>query len=128
MNEQQIKSWVKDGPQPEFLQATEALGKELNRNRLTTSQIRQVFTRLKSIEAKGYAGQRTDFMMLKPYLAYAAGRQNKVAGLQTFKEKITCGIDAVLEGSDPREEQKRFGNFCKLFEAILAYHRASGGK
>ncbi len=127
MQEQEITSWGKNGPQPDFLLAAEKLGKDLQKNKLTTSQIRQVFTRLKSIEAKGYQGRRTDFMMLKPYLAYAAGRQ-KVSGLQTFKDKITCGIDAVLAGGSPEEEQKRFNNFCKLFEAILAYHRASGGK
>lgn len=132
MEERQIEEWVKQGPQPAFLNAAESLGKKLNegkdKEKLTTSQIRQVFTRLKSIEAKGYDGQRTDFMMLKPYLAYAAGRQRDVKGLRIFKEKITLGIDAVLSGGSPEEEQKRFANFCKLFEAILAYHRAHGGK
>ena len=128
MQEQQITSWVENGPQPDFLQAAEELGRDLKKNKLSTSQIRQVFTRLKSIEAKGYTGRRTDFMMLKPYLAYAAGRQQKIRGLQTFKDKITCGIDAVLAGGSEAEEQQRFNNFCKLFEAVLAYHRASGGK
>jgi len=128
MQEQQIKDWVSHGPELNLLQAAENLGKTLCREKLTTSQIRQVFTRLKSIEAKGFTGQRTEFMMLKPYIAYAAGRQDKVRGLHTFKKKITCGIDFVLQADDEQEQQKRFYNFCKFFEAVLAYHRASGGK
>jgi len=128
MKKEEIVSWVQHGPQPILLNAAEQLGREIKEKKLTTSQIRQVFTRLKSIEAKGYATQRTDFMMLKPYLAYAAGRQDRVEGLQLFKEKITIGIDAVFEGGSPEKESKRFVNFCKLFEAVLAYHRAFGGK
>ena len=127
MNEQEVKSWVTSGPQPVLLNKAEELGKRLCDEKLTTSQIRQVFTKLKAIEAKGYVEQKTEFMMLRPYIAYAAGRQIKVKGLQTFKEKITWGIDAVLAG-DKETEQSRFHNFCKFFEAVLAYHRASGGK
>jgi len=128
MEREQIVSWVQQGPQPVLLDAAQQLGKDIQAKGLTTSQIRQVFTRLKSIEAKGYATQRTDFMMLKPYLAYAAGRQARVNGLQLFKDKITIGIDAVFEDGSPENEPKRFVNFCKLFEAVLAYHRAFGGK
>ncbi|NLX18172.1 MAG: type III-A CRISPR-associated protein Csm2, partial [Desulfobulbus sp.] len=40
---------------------------------------------------------------------------------------MTWGIDAVLEG-DSETETQRFNHFCKLFEAVLAYHRAHGGK
>lgn len=136
MEKEQIVSWVvpwvATGPQPAFLEAAERLGEKLNQGkkekRLSTSQIRQVFTRLKAIEAKGYVQQKTDFMMLKPYLAYAAGRQRSVDGLQLFKEAITIGIEAVFEAKSIEEEQHRFFNFCKLFEAVLAYHRACGGK
>ena len=67
-----------------------------------------------------------DFMMLKPFLAYAAGRQNN-EGLKEFKTKMTCGIEAVIDG-DAATEGQRFKNFCKLFEAVLAYHKAHGGK
>jgi CRISPR-associated protein Csm2 len=128
MEREQIVSWVQQGPQPVLLDAAQQLGKDIQAKGLTTSQIRQVFTRLKSIEAKGYATQRTDFMMLKPYLAYAAGRQARVNGLRLFKDKISIGIDAVFEGGSPENEPNRFANFCKLFEAVLAYHRAFGGK
>ncbi len=138
MEKEQIISWVQEGPRPELLEAANKLGNKLgkksqdkskDKQKLTTSQIRQVFTRLKSIEAKGYETQKTDFLMLKPYLAYAAARHNK-DGIKLFKEKITVGIDAVFANSNDNleTEKKRFANFCKLFEAILAYHRAAGGQ
>ena len=134
MQQQEVMRWVKDGPAPETIDAAKSFGEQIKAGGLTTSQIRQVFSKLKSIEAKGYVHQRSDFMMLKPFIAYAAGRQSKVRGLQDLKDRVTWGIDAVLDVTETdekmhlEEEQKRFQNFCKFFEAILAYHRASGGK
>lgn len=128
MLKNEIEKWVKSGPEPELISSAEKFGKKIKESGLTTSQIRQVFSKLKSIEAKEYIPQRTEFMMLKPFIAYAAGR-HKVKGLQELKEKITWGIDCVLDvEGDIIEEEKRFKNFCKLFEAILAYHKAHGGK
>lgn len=94
---------------------------------VTTSQIRQIFGKLKSIEAKGFnsSERRGEFMMLKPLIAYAAGRHKKT-GLLRLKERVSWGIDAVIEGPAENEPQ-RFKNFCRLFEAILAYHKAHGG-
>ena len=127
MNKSSVESWVKTGPKPELLNEAQVFGEQIKKSGLTTSQIRQVFSKLKSIEAKKYETQKTEFMMLKPFLAYAAGRQSRVNGLQEFKEKITWGIDAVI-AVDGEEGKKRFKNFCTFFEAILAYHRACGGK
>lgn len=125
MNDVDVKTWVENGPSPQLLEDTRMLGKRLAEKRLTTSQIRQVFTKLKAIEAKGYQDQKIEFMMLKPFLAYAAGRQNN-DGLREFKERMTSGIEAVI-GGDTAGESQRFKNFCKLFEAVLAYHKAHGG-
>jgi len=120
-----VRKWVREGPNSDLLNRAEIFGKKLKNKGLTTSQIRQVFTRLKAIEAKGYEGERKiEFLMLKPYLAYAAGRHSSVRDL---KEIINHGIDSVLE-NDNINESLKFKNFCKLFEAILAYHRAYGGK
>ncbi len=134
MRQEEVRSWVNDGPAPEAINSARKFGEQIKEKGLTTSQIRQVFSKLKSIEAKGYSQQRAEFMMLKPFIAYAAGRQIRVQGLQDLKDRVTWGIDAVLEVKEAdekkqlAEEQKRFRNFCKFFEAILAYHRAVGGK
>ncbi len=129
MQKNEVEQWISSGPEPKLMDIAKEFGEEIKSSGLTTSQIRQVFSKLKSIEAKKYRQQRTEFMMLKPFIAYAAGRQAKVNGLQKFKEKITWGINCVLDvHGDEIEEEKRFKNFCTFFEAILAYHRACGGK
>lgn len=148
LTRKQVQNWIQKGPSNELLEETDRFGKYIavllkktdkrdktgNKNEdvsrdeiVTTSQIRQIFGKLKSIEAKGYGSpaQRSEFMMLKPLIAYAAGRHNKT-GLAKLKERVSWGIDAVLEGT-AEDELQRFKNFCLLFEAILAYHKAHGG-
>ncbi|MBW1741475.1 MAG: type III-A CRISPR-associated protein Csm2 [Deltaproteobacteria bacterium] len=145
---EQVEHWIQNGPSNELVTQTDKFGEYIarqlkktdqrkktgNNNEdiyrdeiVTTSQIRQIFGKLKSIEAKGFDSpeQRTEFMMLKPLIAYAAGRHDKT-GLDRLKERVCWGIDAVLEGP-PEQEPRRFKNFCRLFEAILAYHKAHGG-
>lgn len=121
-----VDRWIDEGPSPATLQKLEDFGYVLKQGKLSTSQIRQVFSKMKSIEAKGFEGQRAAFLMLKPLMAYAAGRHSKVQGVQELKQKATWGIDAVFAGNS-EDEGRRFKNFCKFFEAVLAYHRAAGG-
>ncbi len=127
MQKQDVQGWIKQGITPDTVSSAERFGRDIQANGLSTSQIRQVFTKLKSIEAKGYEHNKVGFLMLKPMLAYAAGRDRNKKGLQEFQEKITWAIDAVVEGNDG-EQSMRFNNFCKFFESVLAYHRAAGGK
>lgn len=144
----QVEDWIQNGPSNDLVEQTDRFGeyiarllKKTDRKKktkndnedirndeiVTTSQIRQIFGKLKSIEAKGFnsSERRGEFMMLKPLIAYAAGRHKKT-GLLRLKERVSWGIDAVIEGPAENEPQ-RFKNFCRLFEAILAYHKAHGG-
>ncbi len=41
---------------------------------------------------------------------------------------LTTGIDLVVEADDLDERKERFQAFADLFEAILAYHAAEGGR
>jgi len=148
LEKEQVEEWVQDGPSLDLINQADEFGKYIAKllkktspvaktndkkkdiakdETVTKSQIRQIFGKLKSIEAKGYnsAGQQTEFLMLKPLMAYASGRHKKT-GLERLKERIDWGIGAVLEGPEA-EGPQRFKNFCKLFEAILAYHKAHGG-
>lgn len=75
----------------------------------------------------------TDFVLLKPKLAYAVGRaRSKVRNpklkdelrINDFYRVISKAIDCVK--TDTQEEsEKRFHNFIKVFEAIVAYHKAA---
>jgi len=129
MNTSSIRQWVQNGPNNDLIAEAEKFGKFLadgQKGALSTSQIRQVFTKLKNIESKGLTENRLgDLLMLKPMVAYAAGRHKK-QGIRQLDNLVRAGIDCIVEcqGDDMN---KRFRHFVKLFEAVLAYHRAHGG-
>lgn len=92
---------------------------------LTTSQLRKFFGAVKQIQ---YDYNQTDVVLLKPKLAYAVGRakadkqsRNKDVKIEDFYYVISNAIDQVTNEAE-------FTNFVKLFEAIVAYHKAAGGK
>lgn len=92
--------------------------------RLSSSQIRNVYGTVKKMEMTWDSQKDIGrLILLKPKLAYAAGRNPKIKGLALIKDVLSDSIDLVAENTE-----KRFDNFCRFFEAILAYHRAEGGK
>jgi len=95
---------------------------------LTRSQIRNIFTEVRRVEALWESDPQQALrrlIMLKPKLDYQAARQRHVKNL---KNVLSEAIDHVAQASDPEEQSKRFQRFMDLFEAILAYHRAKGGR
>lgn len=100
-----------------LVEAAENLGHDLKNRGLKTSQIRKVYSNVKKIEWGGF--KQNQLILLKPKLAYAAARHKPVDRL---KDALTQAIDRV--GNDPQ----RFKNFVDFFEAILAYHKAAGGR
>ena len=102
--------------------------KELVNTRLSTTQIRNIFTEVRKIEAMwetkpNFAMRR--LIMLKPKLAYQAVRNKEVSLL---RDVLTKAIDEVNVAPTKNERDERFRRFMDLFEAILAYHRAEGGR
>ncbi len=100
--------------------------KSLVTQNLTRSQIRSIFTEVRQIEAMWNKGPEAirRLNMLKPKLSYQAARSNTVNYL---RDVLTEAIDEVVKA--PAEKQdERFKRFVDLFEAILAYHRAEGGR
>ena len=123
--------WNKDIPKNEILVAvtkeTVAFAEEFGnylgmgdrREKMTTSQLRKFFGEVKRQQMNGY--NPTDFILLKPKLAYAVGRaqQNKT-GL-----KIADFYNVMSKAIDLVETKEQFENFIKVFEAIVAYHKAA---
>ena len=68
------KSWIETGITDDCIRFAEGFGSHLERNRFTTSQIRNVFGEIKRIQMSGFDNGRTDFLLLKPKMAYAARR------------------------------------------------------
>lgn len=84
--------------------------------KLTTSQLRKFFGEVKRQQMVGY--KETDFILLKPKLAYAVGRADKNSKIRDFYEVMAAAIDLVTNETE-------FQNFIKIFEAIVAYHKVA---
>jgi CRISPR-associated protein Csm2 len=114
-----------DSSGAELVTFAQQAAEQLVKNNLTRSQIRTVFTEVRQIQAqwgKPEAVRRLN--MLKPKLAYQTARSNSVEYLRLV---LSEAIDEVVQSpADKRDE--RFQRFVDLFEAILAYHRAKGGR
>lgn len=132
-------TWIQNEFTDDTIGFADWFGEELTKGgerlRLSTSQIRNVFGEIKRIQLR-VAGEssklnanKTDFLLLKPKIAYAAARAGKTDethGALKFKKIMTQAHDEVKLGTI--DDLKRFENFCDFIEAILAYHKAHGGK
>ena len=98
-----------------------------NEEPLTTTQLRRFFGEVKRQQLNGY--DETEFVMLKPKLAYAVGRAKKDGRkyykIEDFNTVIANAIDCVEKSPN---KDKAFRNFIYAFEAIVAYHKQYGGK
>ena len=114
--------WIKIGADEEMVSFAERCGQELVNGGLTNSKIRSIYGEIKRIQGvKDFAKSKPSFFLLKPKVAYAYGRERGNAGLKLFKEVFDSAFPYV-------SDDKTFNNFCNLMEAVLAYHRAFGGK
>ncbi len=106
-----------------LVQFAEQTARQLVKAGLTRSQMRTIFTEVRKIEAlwgTDPQGARRRLELLKPKLAYQTER---VKAMQGLKQVLTEAID-YIQGADSRA----FERFVELMEAILAYHRAQGGR
>lgn len=93
----------------------EDLCKKENRGKeLTTSQIRRFYGEVKRLQLNGY--DPVGVKMLKPKLAYAAGRAGENDKIRMFYKILSKAIDKI-------DDEDSFNNFVKMFEAIVAYHK-----
>ncbi|MFW5993364.1 MAG: type III-A CRISPR-associated protein Csm2 [Desulfohalobiaceae bacterium] len=139
----QIQSIIVHGDAKTLVETAQSIAREMiQRNQrgfinegssVTTSQIRNIYGSSKQIEMR-VNEQNTEeeynkLILLKPKMAYANGRFNrtgggrpKIPGFLTLVECLSYAIDQV------EADYKRMQNFFNFFEAILAYHKAEGGK
>jgi len=113
--------WIINGATPEMVVFAEKVGKFMADNGLTNSKIRNVYGEIKRIQMGEFEKEKSSFYLLKPKVAYALGRDEKNEGLKLFKKNFDKCFEFVTD-------QKSYLNFCNLMEAILAYHKAYGGK
>ena len=119
-SDERIRRVIREGDYASLVSFAEELGKTLVEQRLTTSQIRTVFGRVKQLQMRFDANR---LRMLKPKLAYMAARAGQ--GGRTLQQVLSAAVDEVFAGNDHGERFRRMADF---FEGILAYHKAYGGR
>lgn len=113
--------WITIEAKPSMVEYAESMGKFMAKNGLTNSKIRSIYGEIKRIQMGEFEKEKSSFYLLKPKVAYALGRDDKNEGLKLFKKIFDTAANSVTS-------QKSYLNFCNLIEAVLAYHKAYGGK
>ena len=132
MNSSDLQAIIVDGDAKVTVEQARALGESLARQ-LTTSQIRNIFGTVRRIEMNWPEDPKTeadrgratraqrDLLLLKPKMAYQAKRE-RGRGVGMLTDILSEAIDLV------DNDRQNFQHFVDFFEAILAYHKAYGGK
>ena len=136
MNKQILKK-LDDAKIEELVEIAEEEAKQLVKDQLKTSQIRNFYAAVSKMKIdyekskvdsdnKGkpeplYDAIRMDLIMLKPKLAYAAGRQKSVKKFYYLMNDAIKGVQASTN------KHKAIENFFALIESVVAYHKFHGG-
>ncbi len=125
------KAIIEQGDVNRLIEVAKETGGSLAAQRLTTSQIRNIFGEVRSIEASWRSDPDGSFRrvaLLEPKLAYAAarggGQRNPVEALSA----VLSPCIKVIRTAEPDKRKDYFDRFVDFFEAILAYHREAGGR
>lgn len=117
-----------------IVQQAEIIAVQLTRDKLKTNQIRNFYSAITRMRTnyeqaedgnEGYDQVRRDLVMLKPKLAYAAGRQTAVR--TNFYPYMKAAIESV-EQAPNHQKTEAMDNFFLLVESIVAYHKYHGGE
>jgi CRISPR-associated protein Csm2 len=123
----------------DLVKHAQEFGSELRRQRLETNQVRKFLDAINQIKARlpqieedvnrlnltdaektklKFDKIEVDVVLLKPKLAYAAARQDAVKSLNRV----------ISEAIDKIHSEEDFDRLVQFMEAIIAYHKAEGGK
>lgn len=127
--------WISEGLDESAVQFADSFGLYLcdkksendrfpGRMAMTTSQIRNVFGEIKRIQARGYEKEKSNFLLLRPKIAYAEAR----ALAKSNKSRVSDFRKVLDQAHMAVKNEKQFQNFVDFMEAVLAYHKAYGAR
>lgn len=105
----------------ELVKIAQEMGNHLKNRGLKTTQIRRFLDSVRKLDVQFNKGKNftpDNIILLKPKLAYAAGRNSEVKPLMDVLEP------AISAGG---KSYKDFKKLLSLIEAIVAYHKFYGG-
>ncbi|MCU0595556.1 MAG: type III-A CRISPR-associated protein Csm2 [Desulfobacterota bacterium] len=106
-----------------LVEIAEETGHFLSNEKLKMNQIRRFLDGVRRIESElkgrtGFQHVQDAIILLRPKLAYAAGRERKIKPLMEV-------LDPAIKSGAKSEEN--FHKLLRLIEGIVAYHRFHGG-
>lgn len=120
--------WISEKFTREADMFAEKFGEYLSKNELSTSQLRNIFGELKNIQMRllksKYEEEENRIVLLKAKMAYAAAREDskkKAEVYRTFKKYFDQAHKEI-------KDKESFNRFVDFITAVLAYHKAAGGK
>ena len=132
-----IHKIIVDGDIYSLIDWADKVGRALANQRLSTSQIRNVFGAVRQIQLRWDKAHSPterqafrDAMLLLPKLGYYAERDKRArgsgtTGMETLQRVLEPALRLVGDGGEPQWE--RYERFVEFFEAIVAYHKKHGG-
>lgn len=99
------------------------IGKELNLNDVSTTQIRGVYSEIKKL--KYDEKFLFKLKMMKAQIAYKTGRNKD---LKEFKKVFDNMTDVVIEKCKSEKDLERFKDFFQAIIAYQKYYKSKGGK
>ena len=121
--------WITEGADDKMIEYAKKLAhfmvdSKKDGEKVSSSQLRNIYGEVMRIKQKGFNKGKTDFLLLKPKVAYNYGRIKN----SQQKERFKVFLNDFNKAHALVESEKTFDNFHKYFEAILAYHKYYGGK
>lgn len=131
---QEAQKIIADGDVGTLIDAAQRAGSALAPT-LTTSQIRNIFGEVRRIQTTWLATADDEkaseafrsVVLLQPKLAYQANRDRTSRGVKELQIILDPCLD-IIRKADESKRRLYFQRFVDYFEAILAYHKAAGGK
>jgi CRISPR-associated protein Csm2 len=117
-----IDKGLKNLPAENLIKWAEEMGKFLVDKGLKTTQIRKFLDSVRKLDTSFKKGQEFNsesVILLKPKLAYAAGRQSSVKPLMNVLEPAITAA---------QESYESFKKLLIFIESIVAYHKFHEGK
>ncbi|BAU58759.1 CRISPR-associated protein [Halorhodospira halochloris] len=126
-----IRGFIEDDQADQLVATAERLGQDMGKQ-VSTSQVRNIFSSIKRLEMREQQHSpsgdaplspnvRRELLLLKPRLAYATARENR---LKPLHDAVTTALDVVAQQGD----QNALRRLSAFYEAIVAYHQYHGGK
>lgn len=118
-------SWITNGVDEDCMNLCEELAKDMVKVKISSSFLRNVFGELRRIEAGGFEKHRSDFVLLRPKLAYSCGRDSERN--KGHKDELDSLQELYKLSARQVKSESEYKNLVSIMEAIIAFHKANGG-